>query len=239
MRLFSYLTCVAVVVQCGLVACSDDASPAEAADAAPIDAEDASSGRDTEAVEDSPSAEDAPTTEDSPSADDTPLAEDAAGADTSPDLPPVTCDHSGFAIVDQVASGEAGFVEYVATSTEATSLDQLSIELLYDDIPQEAFSFSFYGENYKTCDTCVTIRTNTGCEGDDCVRKLFLVVAGQLEITNWHVPGTGEHFVGTLTDIEAVEVTLGEGMDFTSVPVEGGEGWCIESMAFDAELTHW
>jgi hypothetical protein len=235
MRISPCLSLLVFVFAVALGGCGDDANndAPPAPDAAGVD--DTATG---DASEDATPVEDTLVVEDVPPADATDVVEDGPSEDSpSEDVATGVCDRNGFVTSEQVADGEAGFANYTATT--GLPADGLSIELLYEVLPALPYGFSFDGENYKTCETCVTIRTNVGCQGSACVRKIFLAQSGELEVTTWDVPGPGARFAGTLTNIKAAEVTLAGGMDFTSELVEDGELWCVDSLAFDAELVAW
>ena len=145
-----------------------------------------------------------------------------------------SCDNEGFTAAEVRCIGGAATAAtlYRARTAADPPYDVLSIQLWHDQgAPTGAHSFSFAGENYSTCSTC-------GLLGRDCVddlfencAKLWLVVEGELEITN-----NAANLTGSLTGARAVEVTI-DWNSFVSTEVPNGEDWCIASHVFDATVT--
>lgn len=160
-------------------------------------------------------------------------APDAVITDTGPDVSgPLTCSITGFDLMAQAVESAVedgdGFVAWNGANGTQVPFDRMTLELL--GVPYGPFDFVFSGENYKTCDVCLTIAT--ACTADGCDRQ-FLVASGDLSVTNW--PAPGGQFTGTVSGIRAVEVTIGP--DFVSQVVPGGDVWCIDQVALDATVT--
>lgn len=118
------------------------------------------------------------------------------------------------------------------SSDDGVPYDILGLELYYyldaDDGPH---TFTFAGENYETCHTCLLIYAD--CPDEGACGKAFLAQSGTLTIsTNG---GPGGRLVGALADVTLTEVTI-DANTYVSTPVDGGETWCVPSFAFDEEI---
>lgn len=93
-------------------------------------------------------------------------------------------------------------------------------------------TFTFTGENYNVCHTCLLV---DHCPGGNCNNGTrFLADSGTLEIT---ALGTteGDPLAATFTDLVLIEVEYDD-QTFTTTPVPNGETWCINSMPLSANV---
>lgn len=153
----------------------------------------------------------------------------------SADAAPV-CDHTGFAPTLETAErdDELGVLFYTATLGEAPTMERLTFDFYFplgaSDGPQEIL---FDGENLRDCHTCMVARRD--CESARCRDgKAFLVQSGTASVAA--MDAEGGSFRGTLDNVVFAEVTIGA-PDLETTVVPGGETWCIDSLAFDAEVT--
>jgi hypothetical protein len=120
---------------------------------------------------------------------------------------------------------------------------QNSIEIPYDTLvvdlktgrPNtpaiEAGTVSLDGTNYLDCGLCVM--AFKGCSAIGC-EKVFYASAGEVDISELGVNEDDEgRFAGVLKNVVFEEVTITGG---ESVPVEGGEAWCMNDHAFDGDF---
>lgn len=160
---------------------------------------------------------------------------DSADAAGSTDAA-LACAHSGFAPTAQTAErdDELGVLFYTATLGEAPNIERLTFDFYFplgaSDGPQEIL---FDGENLRDCHTCMVARRD--CESARCRDgRAFLVQAGTASIAAMDT--AGGTFEGTLENVVFAEVTIGA-PDLETTLVPGGETWCIDSLAFDAQVT--
>ena len=126
---------------------------------------------------------------------------------------------------------------YVA-STPGPPFDQIRIDMFYGygDPPAHERPGTYHlastpdERNYESCGVCVLGLTNVHPDSGD-YEQLFFQTGGQLVVDSAGV--VGETFAGSLHGLTMEEVTL-EGM--TTVPVPGGEGWCIDLLEFEAVI---
>jgi hypothetical protein len=160
-----------------------------------------------------------------------------------PDGPP-PCDRDGHEnFYDSAEGGLDSQMLYISDSNDFGGTEpfhSLVISLFYTfgdpPAPDAPGSYELtahdLNRNLGTCTTCVYIRAD--CEpGGDC-HQYFFQTGGTLEIDSIGMPG--DSFAGSLIDVHLQEVTI-EWDTWTSTPVPGGEGWCIERYDFEREIT--
>ena len=158
-------------------------------------------------------------------------------ADTSPDVTPdtgpvITCDRTGFTSVAADAGFTFGILNYLAQSTLASPVDVLNIQFITDNGGASApGTFTFTGENYSSCGSCLTIFV--GCDEtlSNC-SKTFLADSGTMVLDS--IGDSETQLKGSLTDVVLVEVSLDNA--FVSTVVDGGETWCLPSHTFDLTI---
>lgn len=149
-----------------------------------------------------------------------------------------TCTIDGFDVVDDhIRDATPAVSIYLAEGDAAAPTDLFVIQSWHDmGAPNGPYAFSFDGENYATCSTCALF--GQGCPAPSGMGsmlmydlpncdKVFLVVEGELA-----VDGIGMNYAGTITDVEAIEVTIDWSGSFTSTVVPGGDRWCMDSLTF-------
>ena len=199
-----------------------------------LDVIDASAGADADGFTDGRA--DAPAT---PDADASPaeIVETDAGSDVAIDSDGAgACTRQGFEVVTAKAetslAAEGGFLYLAAADSQTAPASVFGLELLLD--VRATGPYDFTDENYATCERCARIDADCAAPGD--CGKIFLVYAGHMDISAWDDPGG--HFTATFTDLRAREVTIANELPMTSTPVEGGETWCVDTIALDvAPLT--
>lgn len=224
---------VSTVIAAALGACGSDTEPAPAADAA-VGVDTAAPAPDTAA----PAPDTAAPALDTAAALDTaspaldtasPVADVVAPACTRTGWEP-----EGAALAAASLSGgeaDALFLDSYS-SDDGVPYDILGLELYYylgaSDGPH---AFTFTGENYETCHTCLLIYAD--CPEEGTCGEAFLATSGTLTVTT--NGGPGGRLVGTLTDVTLIEVTI-DANTYVSTPVAGGDTWCIPTFAFDEEI---
>ena len=150
------------------------------------------------------------------------------------------CDNNGFSAAGgQTAewSAQASALLYAADSSATDPTDSLYLEFWTDFGGVSApgtyeLAATAEEQNYATCGNCVLIgkgcTTGLGCEG------AFFATGGTMTITS--IGETGGTLTGTLTGVTMVQVTI-DPDTYQSTPVDGGEGWCIDTFAFTAPIT--
>ena len=136
------------------------------------------------------------------------------------------CAGEGFTAVSEDAGDLGDVFLYFALSAEAAPQDDLSIEI-YSNIGTSGDRI-ILDENYSVCDPCVLLRLGCDENFDNCSQR-FLANSGTIAIESFE--GT---FTGQLEGVELIEVTIGEGA--VSTPVPGGDVWCLDGYAFQAEI---
>jgi hypothetical protein len=141
------------------------------------------------------------------------------------------CTHQGFAVASTTAetclANEGGFLYLAVADSTSYPVNIFGLELLLS--ARATGSYEFTDENYATCERC--IRIDAGCASEGGCDKIFLVYGGHMDINAWEDPGG--HFTVTFTELRAREVTIATEMPLTSTPVDGGETWCIDTLALD------
>lgn len=160
------------------------------------------------------------------------ILETDAGSDASSDSDTDgSCTRTGFEAVSAQAetspAAEGGFLYLAAADSLAEPANVFGLELLLDHPVTGPYDFT--DENYATCERC--IRIDADCYNQGGCAKVFLVHAGRMDISAWDDPGG--RFTVTFTELRAREVTISADLPLTSTPVEGGETWCIDALAFD------
>lgn len=150
------------------------------------------------------------------------------------------CTNDGFLVADSFATpaqyGDINGVIFQAMTAEPEPIDILMVELWAGlGGPSDVGTYTITDENYSSCALCVLIEK--GCtqdaEGNVACEQTFLATSGGLQV-DLYGDAAGESLAGTLTTVEAVEVTIGE--DFVSTPVDGGDTWCLDDFDFSAEV---
>jgi hypothetical protein len=138
------------------------------------------------------------------------------------------CDRSGFDVVSERAAGDANVAVYNGYSGADFDGDLLIVELWYVlGANPDPHSFTFTGETYADCHTCVTLGTD--CVLSDCQRK-FWVESGSITFT----AASGASITGVLENATAYEVELDV---CTATHVPAGEVWCVQSRSFAGTMT--
>ncbi len=147
---------------------------------------------------------------------------------------PAGCELGGFVAGDASLSEQQNKVSYVGRSTarEDGTYDILDVQLFQGGVglggATAPGTYALSGA-YGSCGNCVLVRR--GCSqdaaGETCERA-FYADMGELEITT-----LGDTFAGSLRGVEAHEVTFDSA--WNSVPVEGGQTWCMDDVAFSAK----
>jgi len=142
---------------------------------------------------------------------------------------PFACDINDFNIWNQSVSMYGGQnIGYAAYSSETYPTAKLTLEFFPSSGgPTQPGIHTIGGSNYSNCGLCILIKTYT--ENASTLNKTFYAKSGVLDITSMAEEG---NFTGSIQNLLLMEVTIGQ--DFTSVPVPGGESWCISNLDFDA-----
>jgi hypothetical protein len=120
---------------------------------------------------------------------------------------------------------------YQARTADTPPFDALQI-LSYQAAPyfgpDQPGSYTLDGLNYADCGLCVLLLAD--CNNSYQCEQVFFVSEGTLDILaiNTH----GGPFRAELRDAVFEEVTIEPGT-YTSTPVQGGEGWCLDSVFID------
>ena len=155
-----------------------------------------------------------------------------AASETGPELP-TGCDRSGFTAVLQGFDKSDGTAILEMRSSEGVPVDVLQVEIYTSGDYRgatEAGTYPLTGSTYEDCSNCVVVRA--GCSDSGC-EKRFLVDEGDLVITQWDI--AGGRFQGHLANAKAHEVLI-DTDTYVSTLVPGGETWCLDGVAFDAEV---
>jgi len=163
---------------------------------------------------------------------DTGSATPDVAADTGSGLP-TGCDRSGFSAVLQGFEKSDGVAILEMRSSEGEPVDVLQIEIYTSGDYRgatEAGTYPLTGSTYEDCSNCVVVRA--GCTDSGCSKR-FLVDQGDLVISQWDL--AGGRFAGHLEGAKAHEVTI-DADTYVSTLVPGGETWCLDGVAFDAEV---
>jgi len=142
----------------------------------------------------------------------------------------VVCDRDGISTPSQNAfsNGLDGITVYNG-SGPAPDDDLLIVELWHKyGAAATPHTFTFTGENYVDCHTCVILKTD--CGADECART-FLAESGTLTVTALD-PAT---LTATLENIVAIEVEIDDGSVSTPV-APNGETWCLDSHTITADV---
>jgi len=137
------------------------------------------------------------------------------------------CTYEGLTIEGPIdAEQDMEFLFWGGASVNDYPYDYLSIYLEYTDgADNGVHSFTFTGENYGTCHTCVLI--DSDCDATDDCTQAFLPVSGTMEVTE--NGGTDGTFTAELSNLMLIEVEIDD-TTFTSTPVTGGDTWCIDTL---------
>jgi hypothetical protein len=138
------------------------------------------------------------------------------------------CDLVGFTPTMTSTAGSPDDLSHLMAATE----EDLFLELLFgvgaSDTPH---TFTFTGENYADCHTCLVM--DAECNGDRSVCGThYLVQSGRVTFTSL----SRTALEGTLEDVRMVEVTIEPPPSFRSTPVADGRTWCIPSLSFSGSL---
>lgn len=121
---------------------------------------------------------------------------------------------------------------YQARSSDVAPFDELRIASYQASPytgPTGPGSYPLAGSNYADCSLCVLVIE--GCSEDYICDTVYFVADGTLDIDRLSMSGGA--FIATLRDAVFQEVTI-DPETYESVPVSGGENWCVDSM--DIEL---
>ncbi len=142
------------------------------------------------------------------------------------------CSRNGYTLVQQAVDWDAanGFFIYSGFNGDrmpGVPFDKLSFEI-YPDFGGivDAQNFTFLGQNYSDCGTCLLIFADcmqgVGCD------KTFLVDSGSVAVA---AAGTNQDdpFAATFSDLVFSEITF-DPDTFVSTPVPGGETYCINML---------
>lgn len=206
------------VIALALVACTeDDPDPGNT---------------DTSTAADTASMSDTSTTADTGAMTDTGTLTDTASADISTDTSSGACTIENFGLSFELAeyySAEEYFL-YSGDNGDTAPFDTLYLEI-YGASTLGPVDFTFTGENYDACSTCLTIEAN--CTDGTCTQT-FLVREGTLSIsaaaTTQDAP-----FQATLSNLVLDQVTI-DSETSTSTPVAGGDVWCIDQIDIDTTI---
>lgn len=157
---------------------------------------------------------------------------DTSQPDTEPDVTVPLCDNDGFIRAADSFVSSQGQARYTAVSSTTDPHDRLLIEF-WSGLPGPGtyeLGVDPLDQNYATCDTCVLVRTD--CDAQGSCEKMFFATRGTVVITEVSIALNS--FVGTLNNVELVEVTLDA--LWNSTPVPDGEDWCIAEYAFDTSI---
>ena len=162
----------------------------------------------------------------------------------APDGPP-PCDRNGHEnFYDSAEAVDGEQLLYISDANDPGGTEpfySLLIQMFYgygDPPPLDApgtyeLATTDVERNLGTCGTCVYIRDECNPLTGECT-KYFFQTGGVLQIDAIGV--VGEIFEGSLIGVTLEEVAV-DFTDWTSTPVEGGEGWCIEHYGFSREIT--
>jgi len=138
------------------------------------------------------------------------------------------CDRVGFTpAMTSTAGGGEDLSHLMAAADE-----DLYLELLFglgaSDTPH---TFTFTGENYADCHTCLVMDAECNADRSVCGTH-YLVQSGRVTFTSLD----RSSLAGTLEDVRLVEVTIEPPPSFRSAVVAGGRTWCIPSLSFSGSL---
>ncbi len=134
------------------------------------------------------------------------------------------CDLDGFTAADgdYLTTGLGDFV--LLYDGDTAPVRKVQLELYTGS--RSPFVHAFTGENFATCSVCLSLLDDCdGTQGDCTVQ--YLAQSGTVELTAYNDTAAE----GTFTGVTAIEVTI-DPNTFESTPVPGGQGWCLDTLAF-------
>jgi len=151
------------------------------------------------------------------------------GDGQTPNPPPMgNCDQSGFEPSVTGAAMERFGLQYTAEGGNPAGSERFWVQIYSDfDGPTEPGRYTVENENFADCGLCLLIFS--GCDGQSC-EKTFYADNATVNITA--LDGPGGRFAATIESAVFQEVTI-EQETYRSVPVAGGETWCVGDYAFD------
>jgi hypothetical protein len=149
------------------------------------------------------------------------------GGGTAPEE--VTCEKNGIEVISTEVTVEEYGLQIRAVTAEAAPIDNLIIRLYAGraTAPQETGTIVMDGVNYKDCGLCPLIMSEC-TERGACV-KSYYASRGEIDIESM----SDNRFTATLRNLVFDHVTVNEGL---SIPVEGGDQWCINDFQIDEEF---
>ena len=140
-----------------------------------------------------------------------------------------TCDREGFDTSLEFAMVTASDLRLYQYDNDdyPYSLARL---LITNPLPSTG-TYDLEGVNYSECEHCFTITTD--CEHGLGCQKVFYTRSGTLEISAQG--GEGDQLTGVLREVVMEEVDI-DSSTGVSTPVDGGETWWFDEIAFDREI---
>jgi hypothetical protein len=155
------------------------------------------------------------------------------GGEPSPPSPPPAgnCDRNGFEPSTTRAAVERFGIQYSAEGGAPAGTERFWVQI-YSDFngPTQPGRYTVDNENFADCGLCLLVFT--GCNGQSC-EKTFYANNATVNITA--LDGPGGRFAATVESAVFQEVEI-EQDSFRSVPVPGGESWCIGDYDFDEAI---
>jgi len=152
--------------------------------------------------------------------------------DPAPSPPPMgRCDQSGFDAAVTGATVERFGLQYTAEGGNPAGSERLWVQIYTDfNGPTQPGRYTVENENFADCGLCLLIFS--GCDGQSCDKTYY---ADNATVNITAMDGPGGRFTATIESAVFQEVTI-EQDTFRSVPVTGGETWCVGDYDFDEEI---
>lgn len=185
----------------------------------------------------SPGGEDDGDTEPDPQVDsddgpNLPNVNGPGGGDPAPSPPPMgACDQNGFQPSVTSAGMEQFGLQYTAEGGQPAGSERFWVQI-YSGFngPTQPGRYTVENENFADCGLCLLIFS--GCNGQTCAKTFY---ADNATVNITELGGPGGRFAATVESAVFKEVTI-ESETYRSVPVAGGETWCVGDYAFDEAI---
>ncbi|MBV70907.1 MAG: hypothetical protein CMH52_06105 [Myxococcales bacterium] len=144
------------------------------------------------------------------------------------EVEPVSCEKNGIDIISTEVSVQEYGLQIRAITSEMAPIDNLIIRLYSGraTAPREPGVVVMDGVNYKDCGICPLIMSD--CTQRGACTKVFYASQGEIDIQSL----SDNRFVATLKNLVFDHVTVS---DELSIPVEGGDQWCLNDFTIDEE----
>ena len=165
--------------------------------------------------------------------DEPPDVRPPVGGEPSPPSPPPAgnCDRNGFDPSSTGAALERFGLQYSAEGGAPAGSERFWVQIYTDfNGPTQPGRYTVDNENFADCGLCLL--AFSGCDGESCERTFY---ADNATVNITAMDGPGGRFAATVESAVFQEVEI-EQDTFRSVPVAGGESWCIGDYDFDEAI---